>query len=72
MSPINEYNIKSTVRDAEAWEVTAQRLFSQGCVGILEGTNIIARVVGFVEDPIYGKLIAIQRLDDPKINAIAA
>ena len=46
------------------WEELAQILFSMGPVGVLEGTTIVGRVNGYVQDPVYGKLIRIERVDE--------
>ena len=49
------------------WEILAEKLFSTGPVGIMEevdGTHtIFAKVVGYVHDPVYGRLIQIERVD---------
>ena len=60
-------SVKSTIRNQTAWEDKAKELFDVGPVGIMEAVDgtytIFARVVGYVEDPTYGKLLHIQRID---------
>jgi hypothetical protein len=52
----------------ETWETTAKKLFADKAVGVMsliDGKHtIFARVTGFVEDPTYGRLIQIQRVDE--------
>jgi hypothetical protein len=52
---------------ARGWEKTAHELFSTGPVGIMEIVDgehtIFARVIGYVEDPTYGRLIQVERVD---------
>ena len=59
--------VSSTIRNQTAWEDLAKQLSDSGPVGIMEAVDgtytIFARVVGYVEDPTYGKLLHIQRID---------
>lgn len=60
-------NVESTVRNDTAWEAVAKKLFDSGPVGIMEkreGTyTIFARVTGYVDDPTYGRLVQVHRVD---------
>lgn len=60
-------SVESTVIDGSAWESKAKELFDAGPVGIMEkvdGTfTIFARVVGYTEDPTWGRLIQVERAD---------
>ena len=60
---------KSTVSEKyPSWEQLAAKLFETGPVGIFEehedgSTSIYARVTGYTEDPVYGRLLRVQRVD---------
>ena len=62
-----ESTVKSTVKNQTPWEDVAKELFDVGPVGIMERVDehftIFARVVGYVEDETYGRIIQIQRMD---------
>ncbi len=51
----------------DSWEATAKRLFNQQAVGVMTktrgGYTIFARVVGFVDDPTFGRLLEIEGVD---------
>ena len=50
--------------DQATWSELAGALFAMGPVAILEGTTICGMVTGYTDDPAYGKLIRIQRVDE--------
>ena len=59
--------VVSTALD-ETWEETAKKLFAGKSVGVMtliDGKfTIFAKVVGYVEDKNWGRLIQIQRVDE--------
>ena len=52
----------------ETWETTAKKLFADKPVGVMAEMNgkytIFARVTGYVDDPTWGRLIQVQRVDE--------
>ena len=64
---VNEFIVKSAITLQTDWESIAHQCFSKGPVGVMEMLEdkhtIFARVVGFVDDPTYGRLIQIERVD---------
>lgn len=64
---VSSLNVGNTITLESQWEATAKKLFAPDPVGVMErvdGTfTIFARVVGYVDDPTYGKLIQVERVD---------
>ena len=55
------------LNETDTWEEIAHDLFASAPVGVMEVDaegkhTIFARVVGYVQDPTYGRLIQIQRV----------
>jgi len=66
---ISEYHIGNTAvgniaSDQAGWMDLAGVLFAMGPVAVLEGTTIVGRVTGYTDDPTWGKIIRIQRVDE--------
>ena len=57
----------NTSTNQTEWENAAKRLLDSGPVEIMELVgdtySIFARVVGYVDDPTYGKLLQVERVD---------
>ena len=66
---ISEYHIGNTAvediaADGASWSELATALFAMGPVAVLDGDVIFARVTGYCDDPTWGKIIRIQRVDE--------
>ena len=64
---VNGFIVKNTITLQTKWEEVASQCFRTGVVGVMEpgeGTyTIFGRVTGYVDDPTWGRLILVERVN---------